>query len=76
MIQEGHMRMFHVKHHLPLIRKAKAITIIQIEKPMFHVKHWLCLIQNQDSLKQRFEITQLRITFVQDTEYQVMIKRL
>ncbi len=67
--------MFHVKHPTQ-IRKAKAITIIQIEKPMFHVKHWLCLIQNQDPLKQRFEITQLRITFVQDTEYQAMIKRL
>ena len=49
--------MFHVKHPTQ-IRKAKATTIIQIEKPMFHVKHWLCLIQNQDSLKQRFEITQ------------------
>lgn len=63
--------MFHMKNPTQ-IRKAKATTIIQIEKPMFHVKHW----QNQDSLKQRFKITQLRITFVQDTEYQVMIKRL
>ena len=67
--------MFHMKNPTQ-IRKAKATTIIQIEKPMFHVKHWLCLYQNQDSLKQRFKITQLRITIVQDTEYQVMIKRL
>ena len=64
--------MFHMKNPTQ-IRKAKATTIIQIEKPMFHVKHWLCLYQ---TLKQRFKITQLRITFVQDTEYQVMIKRL
>ena len=49
--------MFHVKHPTQ-IRKVKATTIIQIEKPMFHVKHWLCLYQNQDSLKQRFKITQ------------------
>ena len=68
--------MFRMKNPTQ-IRKAKATTtIIQIEKPMFHVKHWLCLYQNQDSVKQRFKITQLRITFVQDTEYQVMIKRL
>ena len=65
--------MFHMKNPTQ-IRKAKATTIIQ--KPMFLVKHWLCLYQNKDSLKQRFKITQLRITFVQDTEYQVMIKRL
>ena len=67
--------MFHMKNPTQ-IRKAKATTIIQIEKQMFHVKHWLCLYQNQNSVKQRFKITQLRITFVQDTEYQVMIKRL
>ena len=41
--------MFHMKNPTQ-IRKAKATTIIQIEKPMFHVKHWLCLYQNQDSL--------------------------
>ena len=67
--------MFHMKNPTQ-IRKAKATTIIQIEKPMFHVKHWLCLYQKQDSFKHRFIITQLRITFDQDTEYQVMIKRL
>lgn len=39
--------MFHMKNPTQ-IRKAKATTIIQIEKSMFHVKHWLCLYQNQD----------------------------
>ena len=35
--------MFHMKNPTQ-IRKAKATTIIQIEKPMFHVKHWLLFV--------------------------------
>ena len=38
--------MFHMKNPTQ-IRKAKATTIIQIEKPMFHVKHWLCFTESR-----------------------------
>ena len=42
--------MFHMKNPTQ-IRKAKATTIIQIEKPMFHVKHWLLFVSESRFFK-------------------------